>query len=522
MATVNSLICFGGLNGKVVTFNGTTDVVNLTNHGLRNGAAVFLETTGSLPINLFVNTLYYARQGADDSKFTLHTSAAGAIAGTGQVDFTGTGSGTHKVKSALLFTGADLSRYDNARVYDGLISWNSGRAGASAYDVEVAEIAESFADVVSAGIVISIPSAQNIITTKVNGIRSVAFHGGRCPSLTPATMTLANMSLSTGYVFYNTGPVSGGGAVLKLNRYRDTVDGIVVMNKSSSSVSYGIDLNVQCRCLRSIIVSSVAQTAGIYMRAALSEASGNLVCGWTAGATFATSQPGLLFTNNLLTKNTNGFSAVDGTKGFFYNNISVGNTTSNWPTQPTTLEGASNNAGLSGQAWKTTDGIRFTIATTDFANYTNNDFRPISEYSPQVETGVSFYGYLTEDIAGRFMPDYMNGNAAVIDVGPYEFDHGYGPWPATKTVTVRAVGGISLSGAEIRIYDLDNSPTGSLGTELAGTESNSGATFSFSGQAGNSVWVQIIHTGYIEFGQQYTIPSVDSDFSAALAADTNT
>ena len=515
MATVNSLICFGGLNGKTVTFTDAGDVVNLTNLGERTGAAVFLETTGTLPIGLSPSTLYYVRQGADDGKLTLHTTAAGAVGGTGQVTFTGTGSGTHKIKSSLIFTGADLSRYDNTRVYDGLASWNTGRAGASAYDVEVAEIAESFADVVSAGIVITIPSAQNIITTKVNGIRSPAFHNGNYPAT-----TLAGMALSTGYVFYNTGPVSGGGAVLKLNRYRDTADGIVIMNKSVSGVSYGIDLNVQCRSLHNIIVSTAAQTAGIYMRAALSEASVNIVCGWTAGATFATAQAGLLFTNNLLTKNTNGFSAVDGTKGFFYNNISIGNTTSQWPTQPSQLEGASNNAGPSGTAWMTSGGSRVTIATSDFADYANNNFKPASASSPQVEAGASFYGYQTEDVGGRFMPDYMNGGAAVIDIGPHEFDHGYGPWPNLKTTTIAATG-VSLVGAEVRIYDLDNLPAGSFGTELAGVESCSTSTFDFSGQAGNTVRIQIMLEGYEEFGQTFVIPTIDSLLNTTLVTEYN-
>lgn len=461
MATVNSLICFGGLNGKTVTFTDAGDVVNLTTHGLRNGAAVFLTTDGALPTGLSQNTLYYARQGADDNKLTLHTSEAGAIAGTGQVTFTGTGTGTHKLKSSLIFTGADLSRYDNARVYNGLSDWNSSRSGASAYDVEVAEIGESFADVVSSGIVISIPSAQNIITTMINGIRSAGFHNANYPAT-----TLAGMTLSTGYVFYNTGPVSGGGAVLKLNRYRDTVDGIIIMNKSGSSVSYGIDLNVQCRCLRSIIVSSVAQAAGIYMRAALSEASGNIVCGWTAGAAFTTAQPGLLFTNNLLTKNTNGFSAADGTKGFFYNNISVGNTTSNWPTQPSQLEGASNNAGLSGQAWMTSGGSRITIATTDFVNHSGNDFRAASASSPQVEAGVSFYGYMTEDAAGRYMPDYMDGGAAAIDVGPLEYDHGYGPWPTDESRGLAFTG--LVAGSTVRVF-ITNTTTELFSTTSSGT-----------------------------------------------------
>lgn len=452
MATVNSLICFGGLNGKTVTFTDAGDVVNLTNHGVRPGLACFFQNSGgALPTGLTANQLYYAKQGADQNKFLLYPTQADAIAGTNQVTFSGTGSGTTVVKSSLVFTGTDLSRYDNARVYDGLTSWNTGRAGASPYDIEVAEWADPFTDIVSAGLVISVPSAQNIITTKVNGIRSAAFHNGNYPST-----VLANMTLGMGAVFLNTGPVSGGGAMLRLNRYRDTVDGMVIMNTSSSGISYGIDLNVQCRALRNIIVSSVVgSAAGIYMRSALSEASGNLVCGWANGATFQSAQVGLLFSNNILTKNTNGLQAVDGTKGFFYNNISIGNTTSQWPTQPSQLEGASNNAGPAGLAWMTSGGSRVTIATTDFADYANNNFRPANTSSPQVEAGVSFYGYITEDLAGRFMPDYMNGGAASIDIGCFEFDHGYGPWPSTHTLTLTNV----VVGSRVFIRDQANTTT---------------------------------------------------------------
>ena len=473
MATVYSLICFGGKDGKQVTFTDAGDVVNLTNHGIRPGLACFFQNTGgALPTGLSANTIYYAKQGADQNKFLLYPTKADAIAGTNQITFSGTGSGTTVVKSSLVFTGADLSRYDNARVYDGLTSWNTGRAGASPYDIEVAEWADPFTDIVSAGLVISVPSAQNIITTKVNGIRSAAFHNGNYPST-----VLANMTLGMGAVFLNTGPVSGGGAMLKLNRYRDTVDGIVIMNTSSSGISYGIDLNVQCRSLHNIIVSSVPQAAGIYMRAALSEASGNLVCGWTAGAMFASAQAGLLFTNNTLTKNTNGFSAVDGTKGFFYNNISIGNTTSQWPTQPSQLEGASNNAGPAGLAWMTSGGSRVTIATTDFADYANNNFMAASASSPQVEAGVSFYGYLTEDIAGRFMPDYMNGGAASIDIGCYEFDHGYGPWPSSDARGLAFAG--LVSGSKVKVFltgtDTEKFSTASSGTSETWSESVSGS-----------------------------------------------
>jgi len=80
---------------------------------------------------------------------------------------------------------------------------------------------------------------------------------------------------------------------------------------------------------------------------------------------------------------------------------------------------------------------------------------------------------------------------------------------------------VSLSGAEIRIYDLDNAPAGSLGTELAGVESNIGSTFGFSGGIGNSVWIQIMLSGYEEYGQQVVVPATDSGLYALLHQDLN-
>jgi hypothetical protein len=79
----------------------------------------------------------------------------------------------------------------------------------------------------------------------------------------------------------------------------------------------------------------------------------------------------------------------------------------------------------------------------------------------------------------------------------------------------------SLIGAEVRIYDLDNTPTGSLGTELSGSESNPSSTYSYTGTAGNSIWVQIMKTGYVEFGQQVTIPTINSTINLILTADKN-
>lgn len=80
---------------------------------------------------------------------------------------------------------------------------------------------------------------------------------------------------------------------------------------------------------------------------------------------------------------------------------------------------------------------------------------------------------------------------------------------------------IDLTGAEIRIYDLNNTPAGSLGTELFGTESAVGSTYSFTTAAANEIWIQILKTGYVEFGQSYTIPASSSTFTAILTPDTN-
>lgn len=91
--------------------------------------------------------------------------------------------------------------------------------------------------------------------------------------------------------------------------------------------------------------------------------------------------------------------------------------------------------------------------------------------------------------------------------------------PGTDVLTVAAQ--VSLVGAEIRIYDLDNSPAGSLGTELAGVESCPTSTFQYYGVAGNLVWVQVMLSGYKEFGQEFVIPQLAGTLPAVLRVDSS-
>lgn len=88
---------------------------------------------------------------------------------------------------------------------------------------------------------------------------------------------------------------------------------------------------------------------------------------------------------------------------------------------------------------------------------------------------------------------------------------------AVNTLTIAAQ--VSLLDAEVRVYDLDNTPAGSYGTELGGTESCSGATFSLPLSAANTVQIQILKDGYVEFTQPYTMGST-ATFTAVLELDT--
>lgn len=518
MSQVNSLVCWGGRLGKPVSISATTDVVTLTNHGNRNGSKRW--PSGTLPAELNVLTPVYTRSTGQNT-FTLHTSEADAIAGTGQITFAGSSTyAAVTLKSDFIVTsanlaayGVDISRYGDPgseRIYDGVVSWNSGRSGASPYDIEVCEFGEPFSDILTAVFEVTVPSARNVITTEIGadfeagtkGIRSAAFHSGNFPAL-----TLDTMALGTGYVLYN-GSITTG-SLYKMTRYRDTLDGAIVMNKANASVTV-TDLGVQCRLYNCQVIGAAASVVGVgtNLRSALGEAVNNLFYGFATGASFGSSQLGLYFVNNTVTKCTAAFSAASTVKGFFYNNISRGNTT-DWPTQPTALEGASNNAGAAGAAWVTGSGTRVTIATTDFANFAGNDFKAASSSSPQVEGGIAPYGAPLDDIAGHVRPDYITGSGttpvtagsfvtgvvysittvgttdftaigasantvgvefratgagsgtgtatpqAKYDIGCFEFDHGYGPWPSTHTLTLTNV----VVGSRVFIRDQANTTT---------------------------------------------------------------
>ncbi len=429
MATIYSLICFGGRTGKTVTFTVSGSVVNLTNHGLRDGKGVAFSSTGTLPSGLTAGTIYYVRSTGANT-FTLHATNADALANTGQVTFTTTGTGTHNVKGQyfLSLTSGQLARYGSPgseRIYDGLLSWHTARNSlCTEFDEEWAEIGEAFTEANSISMVLSMQSARNVITPTVNGVVTEAFHAGNYLS---------------GYIKHHT---NSAGNNLQITSYKSVVEGITLWMPASSAACVGMSNgSVLDSCV--LVGGFAGAGTGVITGNTLSSVMNNVVVGFGEGARFAQYGYAALFANNLLTKNVRGTYTTSGTTsqifGYYYNNISVGNTTSNWHTQSGQIERATNNAGASGDApWVKAGGTSLICSTADFVDWTNNDFR-LAPGSALIDTGASFFGFPTRDVAGNERPAYAGGGVEKIDVGPFEADRGFGPRPASHTLTLTNV-----------------------------------------------------------------------------------
>jgi hypothetical protein len=440
VATVYSLICWGGSTGKAVTVSSSTDYVTLSVHGLRDGKGVQF-VSGTLPTvagaALALNTTYYAKK-ISWSTFELYYDSGLSS----KINFTSNGASL-VLKSAYLQGLADTSRWGSL-IYDGLVSWNSGRSGASLLDKEVAELGEDFDEVVSTDVTINMPCASFEVTSFVNGVRSSAYHFG---------------VVNTGYRFVRNDTNSSQQS-LSTGRYFSVFDGFTFFKNGTGYGNGGLAIGGSCTCKNMVVIGAfVNKGTGISAAGQFCNVLNNLVIGWQAGIYNTTNTYGRLVANNTVSNCQGGFVAQSTSTvfGFYYNNIAVGNTT-NWGTT-SPLEGASNNAGLTGEAWITSGGTRITMATTDFADYAGAgtapdwtvppDFAPALFSSPQVDAGITLVRGLPTDIADAEVPNYNNGGSEAIDVGCYEFDHGYGNHPASHVLTLTNV----IAGSRVHVSD---------------------------------------------------------------------
>lgn len=93
--TTSSATLYDGLSSVVTITLASPGIFTWANHGLPAGSAVEFTTTGSLPTGLTAGTVYYV---ANDANLTTNTFAvsdtkAHALAGTNQIDTSGSQSG---------------------------------------------------------------------------------------------------------------------------------------------------------------------------------------------------------------------------------------------------------------------------------------------------------------------------------------------------------------------------------------------------------------------------------------------
>lgn len=450
MATVYSLVCWGGRTGKTVTLTiASPCVVTSTNHGLRDGTRLVFSTTGALPTGIAAGATYYAKSTGLDT-FKIYTDATL----TSIVNTSGSQSGTHTAKSVLM--GEYFAQYPgrwgdsgSERCYDGLVSWDTARASASPLDVEVCELGQAFSDAITSatGLSFTVPAAKIVITSLLNGARSEAFHAG---------------VILGGYAAWRT-TSSASNSTLKMP-VRGELDGFTVYHTNSSYQLSGVTHGVLGVVKNMILLGngSARSGAGVF-HAACAATLNCLAMGWGAGLSSSYGQSGITIANCISAKNATGITSggTSDTRGYYYNNISIGNTTANWGTT-TGFTDASNNFGASGDAvtpWKTGTNATGVIASTDFANYggaswaVTDDFSPALVTSPQVDAGISFYGCGVTDIRGAEVPNYNNGGSEALDAGCYEFDHGFGNHPATATIGLTNI----VSGSRVLITRDDTS-----------------------------------------------------------------
>ena len=445
MATVYSLVCWGGLTGKSVVASNSGGLIFTTtsNHGLRDATPLqFVATT--LPGGVLAATTYYAKS-LSLTTFSIYAEADLI----NRVAWSSAGSAVVAKSKKMLDLLQDYSGrwYDSGtgfdRVYDGPTSWNTQRtnAPASPLDVEVCEIGENFICHLSAVLNITVPAAAIRIETKIAGVRTEAFHYGVVTAgfclhapvgsidmvyVNRPYVTLDGFSLTCIPGWYNTYHI-------RLNNYAPTVINMVVVGGGgqNSPTTYGTGI----RC------EDVADIACIM---------NNVVVGCDRGFALIGYAQGVLFGNNTASNNTVGMWSDSNMSGRYYNNISAGNTTNYFNTASTGA--ATGNAGPGSQAWMFGTGtFRVTADTTDFLGYgaTPIDLRPANGASPQVDAGVEYYGAMSLDVSGNQRPNYNNGGSEAYDIGAYEFDHGYGLRPASHVLTLNNV----VVGSRVHVSD---------------------------------------------------------------------
>jgi hypothetical protein len=539
MAVEYHLITPFGLT-TTVTVDATANTLALATHGMRAGQGFyFLTTSTTLPqvggVNVSTSTPYYvASDSLSAGTFKVVTASDGS--GT-PLDFSSAGSSVKiagKYWTELPTTDPgnggnykDRYYYGSAyRVYSGQYVWYSGRDTRKNFKTElICEVEGKFDDIPSGYHTSSYTKDYRSITmtTVINGDYGSGFHNG----------------------------VPGSGYVRK-NSY-----GYTIATSGTPAIAHGIE----------IVSTAGTTTAAVFLATPRSSISSCIVTGNNTGTSTGAIHlfGGGVASHNLVHSSTGvgifiqgnsdsqcaffntvigcatGFFAGQGNASasvFIVGNVAYGNT-ENWNTNKPFNGYWEKNAGDSdggggftgGTPWTTTGLSNIALGDSDFRNYVvplgaTSDFRPSGDSTAHTSSSLlvdvisqEFAEMPPYDLGGNVRPSYKNGAATNWDIGCYEFDWGYGDAPASTVITITAQA--SLSGAEVRIYDLDNSPAGTYGTELSGTESHNASTYTYTGSTGNVIGIQIMQSGYEEFTQTITLENSTQSLNITLRPDIN-
>ena len=445
MATVYSLVCWGGRTGKaVIASNSSGLIFTLTSHGLRNGTQLQFTAT-TLPGNVSAGVTYYAKS-LSANTFSIYTDAAL----TNRVAWGSSGSAVYaKSKKMLDFFLQYAGRWGDSgseRCYDGLASFNTARTAAATTTVsEFCELGEAFDDVQPAVLTMNIPAETVTIAPEVDGVKTEAWHGGNYGA--------GYRCFGRDEVYTNSLVLSGASHVLRDFSY--------VLSGNNNN---GVKLSGLFNDFINMLVYATGGDSG-QSGLSISTIAGKVINCLVAGINGSGISigeyegSGCSIIGNTVVKCTGtGFAgAANIVKHIVFSNLSVGNTGANWSAIPGNMLKAGNNAGAAGNTvWYTgTDtSIKTLVAdNTCFVDFSGNNFRPASSAAPQVDSAIKLLQSASYDIAGNERPNYNNGGAEAFDVGCYEFDHGYGEHPATATISLTNV----ISGSRVLITRDDTS-----------------------------------------------------------------
>lgn len=484
MAVVYSLVTPFGMT-TTVTVSSTNDQIELANHGMRAGQGFyFLSASTTLPqvggVDVSTDTCYYISSTDNLSgSFKVTTNSDGS--GT-PLDFSSTGSSVKivgKYWAELPTTdpgngGNYKNRYGSSpswTVYGKLsdaATAHNAKTGVAEQE-SVIEIEGKWDETILSGLRVSFNNITYslTITTIINGAVGSGYHGGK---------------YNGGYVLKSSSTV----ATLYVSQYRCLVCGFQVYNSSTGNGYTNVPSNLGAVTLLMIGESTGggginAITTGSIIANCLAV---NSVTGFVPN-TYSNAAGTLLY-NCMATGCSTGFGgAAAGWLASVINCVSINNTT-DWGPAPTGL--CQNNAGDSGETPWTTSGKTNvnTLTTSHFVNLTNpvtasTDFAYTSD-SPLIDSGVelsffestesmAFDSVATSMLINR--PAYNNGGSEAWDIGPFEFDRGYGPAPevltisnlttGTRVIATRADTGTSLGTA------VESSGTATISIGYSGT-----------------------------------------------------